>query len=526
MAESIEPEFRKIKQGPPRGDPIVEEAAAAAPAGQAAEPAESGRSGLWKWLDDRTGIDALMHEALDEPISGGARYAYIFGSGLLFVFLSQIVTGTFLALYYVPSADHAHTTVAYITKEVAAGSFLRSLHVYGASAMVIIALLHICQTFLYGSFKGRRELVWLSGCVLFALVLGMAFTGYLLPWDQKAYFATAVGTNVPSELPVFGNAVKELMRGGTELGTLTISRFFVAHVFFIPGFMLLFIGTHLMLMRKARPAGPVSEDPFNPKLPTEPFYPRQVIKDLTLALLMIVILSGLAFFYPASLGPEANPADTQFLPRPEWYYRSLFQWLKYWHGGAVVIGIGVIPAVIAILFVLVPFLDRKSERRPWRRPLSVGIFAFVLIGIVVLEVQSYRDDAHDPVIAQQLALQEKQAEDFMKEPFKPETVGSAPEAAEAGSKSAAAAAAPAPNPLVAQGEQIFTSHACLACHGQGGAGTPLAPRLAGIGQKYPPEKLLDLFNHPTAKMDAGHMPHFQFTMDDVKAIEAYLDAPH
>jgi ubiquinol-cytochrome c reductase cytochrome b subunit len=476
---------------------------------------------FWKWLDDRSGIDEMLHVALDEPIPGGARYAYIFGSGLLFVFLSQIITGTFLALYYVPSADHAHTTVAYITKEVAAGSFLRSLHVYGASAMVIIALLHICQTFLYGSFKGRREMVWLSGCVLFALVLGMAFTGYLLPWDMKAYFATAVGTNVPSELPVVGNAIKEVLRGGAELGTLTISRFFVAHVFFIPGLMFLFIGAHLMLMRKARPAGPVNEDPFHPKLPTEPFYPRQVIKDLTLALVLIVILASLAFFYPAALGPQANPADTQFLPRPEWYYRSLFQWLKYWHGGAVVIGIGVIPAIIAVLFVLVPFLDRKSERRPWRRPLSVGIFAFVLIGIAVLEFQSYHDDSHDPAIAQQLALQEKQTQDFMKEPFKPETIGSVPEP---GSNNAAAAAAPAPNPLVAQGQQVFESHACNACHGQGGAGTPLAPKIAGIGQKYPPDKLLELFNHPTAKMDAGHMPHFQFTIDDVKAIEAYLDA--
>ena len=112
--------------------------------------------GLWAWIDQRTGIGSLLHEVLDEPIPGGARYAYIFGSGLLFVFLSQAITGIFLALYYVPSADHAHTTVAYIAKEVAAGSFLRSLHVYGSSAMVIIVLLHISQTFLYGSYKGRR----------------------------------------------------------------------------------------------------------------------------------------------------------------------------------------------------------------------------------------------------------------------------------------------------------------------------------------------------------------------------------
>src|SRR5262249_16428655 len=149
------------------------------------------RGRLFTWFDRRAGLQALLHESLDEPIPGGARFAYVFGSGLLFIFLSQIITGVFLALYYVPSADHAHTTVAYITKEVLAGSFLRGIHAYGSSAMVVVLLLHLAQTFFYGSYKGRRELLWLSGCTLFALIIGMAFTGYLLPWDMKAYFATA-----------------------------------------------------------------------------------------------------------------------------------------------------------------------------------------------------------------------------------------------------------------------------------------------------------------------------------------------
>jgi ubiquinol-cytochrome c reductase cytochrome b subunit len=495
---------------------ITETASDETPAAQPQKP----RSAWYEWLDQRTGIDSILHTLLDEPIPGGARYAYIFGSGLLFVFLTQIITGTFLALYYVPSVDHAHTTVAYITKEVAAGSFLRSLHVYGASAMVIIAVLHICQTFLYGSYKGRRELMWLSGSILFALILGMAFTGYLLPWDQKAYFATAVGTNVPSELPVLGNAVKIVMRGGEELGTLTISRFFVAHVFWIPGLMLLLISTHLVLFRKAGPAGPPSENPLHPSLPTQLFYPRQVIKDMTLALLLIVILAGLAYFYPAALGPQANPADTQFLPRPEWYYRSLFQWLKYWHGNGVVIGIGVVPAVIALLFVAVPFIDRRLERRPWKRPIAVGLFGFVLLGIALLEVLSYYDDAHNPTVAQQLALQDQRARDFMREPFKPEMAGGP----SAGLVPVGDAKASDNAALASTGKTIFETHACNACHGPGGAGTPLAPKISGIGQKYNADQLLDLFNHPTAKMDAGHMPHFQFRPDDVKALLAYLDS--
>src|SRR5436309_902272 len=187
-----------------------------------------------EWLERRTGLSKLLHQALDEPIPGGPRWAYVFGSSLLFILLSQIITGVFLALYYVPSAERAHTTVAYITKEVTSGAFLRSVHAYGSSAMVIILILHVAQTFLYGSYKGRRELLWLSGCILFALVLGMAFTGYLLPWDQKAYFATAVGTNIASEIPIVGDWLKRLMRGGDDMGTLTVSRFFAAHVFLMP----------------------------------------------------------------------------------------------------------------------------------------------------------------------------------------------------------------------------------------------------------------------------------------------------
>jgi ubiquinol-cytochrome c reductase cytochrome b subunit len=159
---------------------------------------------LVQWLDQRTGIDSLLHESLDEPIPGGAKWAYIFGSGLLFLFVSQVITGVFLALYYVPSADHAHTVVSYIVKEVTSGSFVRSIHAYGSSGIIIMLLLHIGQTILYGSYKGRRELLWLSGCILLALMLGMAFTGYLLPWDEKAYFASAVGTNLIAEVPWIG----------------------------------------------------------------------------------------------------------------------------------------------------------------------------------------------------------------------------------------------------------------------------------------------------------------------------------
>jgi quinol-cytochrome oxidoreductase complex cytochrome b subunit/mono/diheme cytochrome c family protein len=470
--------------------------------------------GLWGWLNRRTGLDDLLRSALDEPIPGGARFAYVFGSGLLFIFLSQVITGIFLALYYVPSADHAHTTVAYITKAVTAGSFLRSLHAYGASAMVVVLFLHLSQTYLYGAYKGRRELLWLSGCVLFALVLAMAFTGYLLPWDQRAYFATAVGTNAVSEAPWIGESIKRLIRGGTEMGTLTISRFFVAHVFLIPGFIFALVASHIFLFRKAGAAGPVNEDPHQPKQKSELFYPRQLLMDLSLTALLIAGLGLLCFFVPMRLGPPANPADAQYVPRPEWYYLPIFQWLKYWHGSAAVIGVLVIPALVVLAVIALPFLDRSVERRPWKRPTAMGAYAFVLFILVGLGLRSEYLDRHDPGVAQQLAKQRAEEDEYMHKPFEPEL----------SSASLAAANVTLADPLAAKGKTIFEGQSCTACHGDAGVGTAAAPALTGIKTKFSPEQLADLFKHPTAKMNSGGMPPIDLPPDDLKALIAYVES--
>ncbi|MGA7224779.1 MAG: cytochrome b N-terminal domain-containing protein [Candidatus Acidiferrales bacterium] len=471
-------------------------------------------TGFRGWLNHRTGLDAILRSAMDEPIPGGARLAYIFGSGLLFIFLSQIITGVFLALYYVPSADHAHTTVAYITKSVTAGSFLRGLHSYGAAAMIVVLLLHLSQTYIYGAYKGRREILWFSGCLLFALVLGMAFTGYLLPWDQKAYFATAVGTNAVSEVPLIGESLKRLMRGGTDMGTLTISRFFVAHVFLIPACIFALLASHLFLFRKAGPAGPVTEDPFEPKQKPEFFYPRQILMDLALTALLIIFLGCLAFFVPVQLGPAANPADAQYIPRPEWYYLPIFQWLKYWHGAASVIGVLVIPTVLALAVVAVPFLDRGVERRPWKRPIATGAYIFIMGALIGLGLCSKYLDRHDPQVAEQLAKQKTEEAEYMSKPFEPEL----------SSASLVAANVALADPLAAKGKTIFETHYCTACHGEGGVGTAAAPALIGVSAKFNPDQLTELLHHPTAKMKAGGMPTPDLPPDDMKALVAYISS--
>src|SRR5216683_499223 len=474
----------------------------------------SSQPGIWGWLNRRTGLDSLLRTALYEPIPGGARFAYVFGSGLLFIFISQVITGVFLALYYVPSADHAHTTVAYITKSVTAGSFLRSLHAYGSSAMVIVLLLHLSQTYIYGAYKGRRELLWLSGCLLFALVLGMAFTGYLLPWDQRAYFATAVGTNAASEIPWIGESLKRMMRGGTEMGTLTISRFFVAHVFLIPACIFALVASHIFLFRKAGAAGPVTESPYKPEQKPELFYPRQVLMDLSLTALLIIGLGFLCFFVPVQLGPPANPADAQYIPRPEWYYLPIFQWLKYWHGAASLIGVLIIPTVLAVAVIALPFLDRSVERRPWKRPVAMGAYAFVLFALLGLGLRSQYVDMHDPGVAQQLAKQKTEEEEYTRKPFEPAL----------SSASLAAANVALADPLAAKGKTIFEGQSCNACHGDGGVGTAAAPALVGVKAKLSPDQLADLFKHFTAKMNAGGMPPIDLPPDDLKALIAYVES--
>ena len=485
-----------------------------APQKQDANSPATPARGLWAWLNHRTGIDAVLGTALYEPIPGGARLAYIFGSGLLFIFISQVITGVFLALYYVPSADHAHTTVAYITKAVTAGSFLRSLHAYGASAMIVVLLLHLSQTYVYGAYKGRRELLWLSGCLLFALILGMAFTGYLLPWDQRAYFATAVGTNAAGEVPLIGESLKRMMRGGTEMGTLTISRFFVAHVFLIPACIFALVASHIFLFRKAGAAGPPTEHPFEPQQKPELFYPRQVLMDLSLTALLIIGLGLLCFFVPMQLGPPANPADAQYIPRPEWYYLPIFQWLKYWHGAASVVGIMVIPAVLMLGIVALPFLDRSIERRPWKRPVAMGAYAFVLFALVGLGFRSQYLDKHDRGVAQQLAKQKSEEDEYMRKPFEPEL----------SSASLTAANLALADPLAAKGKAIFEAQSCNACHGDGGVGTAAAPALIGVAGKLSPDQIAQLLIHPTAKMASGGMPPIDLPQDDLKALIAYVES--
>src|SRR5581483_10185042 len=325
---------------------------------------------------------------------------------------------------------------------------------------------------------------------------------------------TAVGTNAVSEVPWIGESIKQLMRGGTEMGTLTISRFFVAHVFLIPAFIFALVASHVFLFRKAGAAGPVNEDPYHPKQKAELFYPRQVLMDLSLTGLLIAGLGFLCFFVPVHLGPPANPADAQYVPRPEWYYLPIFQWLKYWHGSAAIVGVLVIPMLLALAILALPFLDRSVERRPWKRPVAMSAYGFVVFALLGLGLRSQYLDRHDAGVALRLSKQKTEEDEYSRKPFEPEL----------SSVSLAAANVALADPLAAKGKTIFETQSCNACHGDGGVGTAAAPALVGVKTKFSPDQLAELFKHPTAKMNAGGMPPIDLPADDLKSLIAYVES--
>jgi ubiquinol-cytochrome c reductase cytochrome b subunit len=244
------------------------------------------------------------------------------------------------------------------------------------------------------------------------------------------------------------------------------------------------------------------------------FYPRQVLMDLSLTALLIVALGLLSFFAPLQLGPPANPADAQYVPRPEWYYLPIFQWLKYWHGASAVIGVLLIPSILAVVIVALPFFDRSVERRPWKRPIAMAAYAFIMLALFGLGLRSQYLDKHDASVSQQLAKQQSGENEYMRKPFEPEL----------SSASLAAAAAANADPLISEGKTIFEGQSCSACHGEAGAGTAAAPALLGVSHKMNAEQLAELFRHPTSKMTAGGMPPVALAPDDLKALIAYIES--
>jgi ubiquinol-cytochrome c reductase cytochrome b subunit len=337
------------------------------------------RSGA-EWLDDRLGLRTLRRYLLDEPLPPGTGWWFTLGSVLLFGLAIQFVTGIVLAMYYAPTPDHAWDSVRYITTQVAGGAFLRGLHHWGASVVVVAAVIHMLRVIAFGSYKRPRELNWVIGLLLLLVILAFGLTGYLLPWDQRAYWATVVTISIARLTPIGGEVVAALLQGGTEVGALTLTRWYAIHVMVLPLVLIGLVVLHLYLLRRHGISGPVRKAAG----PSQMFFPYQAARDLTMAFLVGAFLAVMAWQGAPALEPPADPTSSDYVPRPEWYFLGLFQLLKYFPGRLEVIGAIVIPGIVVLFLFLLPWIDRRPARG-WRsRRLLLSVVAAGLAAVVTL----------------------------------------------------------------------------------------------------------------------------------------------
>jgi len=367
---------------------------------------------LLNWVDHRTGYRELMAAALYENIPGGARWRYVWGSTLTFTFLVQVITGLFLWMAYAPSAHTAWESVYYIQYEMQGGWLLRGIHHFTAQAMVVLLALHLLQVVIDGAYKAPREFNFWIGLILMQIVLALALTGYLLPWDQKGFWATNVATNLMVLVPVVGSDLQKLVVGGSNYGNATLTRFFALHAGVLPGLLIGFLAIHIALFRRH---GITAVRPES--RPAQSFWPDQVLKDAVaclavLAVIMFFVVRGAMQSPPegeppqthlgAELGAPADSANPYSAARPEWYFLFLFQFLKYFHGEAEVLGAIVIPGIVMLLLFLMPLIGR------WKlgHGFNVALLIALGIGVASLTALAMIEDRNDPEYREAVALAE------------------------------------------------------------------------------------------------------------------------
>ncbi len=352
--------------------------------------AERAGSKLYAWLHERFDLDPLLTYMRHKRVPVHRQMVwYYLGGVTLFLFAVQIFTGILLLFYYQPGVDSGHESVRFIMDQVSFGWLFRSVHSWAANLMVFFAFLHMFSTFFTRAYRKPRELTWMSGFVLLLLVMGLGFSGYLLPWDELAFFATKVGTDIVGVVPLVGEPLKELLRGGPDVSGATLSRFYAFHVALLPAIFTIILVLHLLFVQRQGMHVPEAVAKLPPSERKDiPFFPNFLLKDALLWLVVLNVLLYLAVFWPAEVGLKADP----FSPapegiRPEWYFVFMFQTLKLIPGHVVFIEgevLGVLFfAVITVAWLLVPFWEIKA--RPGRkvRPMViVGVVALVYIVIM------------------------------------------------------------------------------------------------------------------------------------------------
>ncbi|HMG22219.1 MAG TPA: cytochrome b N-terminal domain-containing protein [Kofleriaceae bacterium] len=328
----------------------------------------------------------------------------MFGSILVFLLVLEAVSGLALAAFYAPSSTDAWASVAYLQDQAALGWLLRGIHFHGASAMVIVAGLHLVQTALHGAYKRPRELVWWLGILLMILLLAWAVTGYVLRWDQAGFWANKVEVGIAAATPIVGNLVKSLALGGNDYGNLTVTRFYTLHVMILPAIVGAVTWAHVALSRKLGPT-PLRER----ERPAIPRWPEQTVRNvIAIAMVLTVLMVYVVAVHGVELAAPADPSQA-YDARPLWYFRWLFE-LRDLSGRAEKLVALAVPAVVAGALVALPLLDRDPSRAPRRRLAYLGGLAVLLAAIGGLTAASFAADARDPQLAKRAAKAEHRAQ--------------------------------------------------------------------------------------------------------------------
>jgi ubiquinol-cytochrome c reductase cytochrome b subunit len=417
---------------------------------------------VWGWVDDRTGFSETLGPLAKHAVPRDAKWWYVFGSATMLAFMVQVVTGVVLAFSYIPSASQAYQTLQFITNEADFGRFLRGLHYYGASAMVLMVGLHMAQVFLFASYKFPREMNWVTGVLLLGFTMIMGFTGQLLRWDQNAVWSVVVAAEQAGRIPVIGDPIARFVLGGQSVGGATLSRFFAIHVFVVPACIFAFVGLHLLLvMRHGISEPPKIGEPVDPKTYRQnyhellkkdgcPFWPDAAWRDAVFGTIMFFALVLLALIFgPPVLGKPPDPSIVQADPRPDWYllwYFAVLALMPHWlENYFIILG----PLIAGLAMILLPFLFGTGERSPWRRPWAI---AGVLM--VVLMISSFW----------YVGATSPWSPNFNAQPLPAKIVGT-----ETGP--------------VAQGARCFHDKGCLNCHLIDRYGGRRGPNLTAVGQR-------------------------------------------
>lgn len=522
------------------------------------------------WLEHRTGVETAIKHFLYEDVPASSGWHQVFGSVALFLFLIQAFTGILLAFNFAATPGESYRSVKYIVTELTGGRMIRGLHHWGASMMIVTVVLHMIQVFLYGAYKKPREATWSVGVVLLLLTFAYGLTGYLLPWDNRAYWGTVVATKIAASAPFAGDYVTRLMGAEDGVGVVTFARFYALHVLLLPPATMLLIGIHIYLVRRHGVA-PAPDD----NLPKKKFFPGQVFKDTVAIFVTFCILFAMAVMVRVPLEHIADPTDTSYIPRPDWYFLFLFQTLKYFEGPLEVVGSVILPTLAVVALFLVPFIDRGKAKKVAQRGVAMAAAALALLGWTGLTVAAIKstppstsiDVTNRPEVKEWQHLAPEQLASvgyFRKDACASCHVGATkvgPAIVQASSKPTEWLVAHFTTPpasqrtsqltdaqrtqlatfvqkldprsveainvaptLPVEGAMLYQQFRCGFCHKVNGVGQNLGPVLNGTVERRTRDWIIEHFHNPQKLSPGTTMPPYKLNPKDMERMVSYIEA--